>query len=231
MLRAVIHAGLLDERNDRNVLAIIDVGYERLHPLADYIVSITRSDSGELTPGAVKAYPRWAASTWDLIARAISSVLHQSEDPPEVMKVDRRCAYATRLCATLSRYDAAEQSVVIGTAEIRQAGKTRGEYYAAFSEDILGERTGALLYGCKRLDVAELLMRAICAVYGDGGKLGRRPRLCVPASIRVGAVDMFDVESLSEPARTGFVRHQSRRGRDALNGMAATQDYVDFLMT
>ena len=228
MLRTVIHAGLLDERSEKNTLAIIDVGYETLSPLADYIVSITRADSGELTPGAVKSYPRWSASAWDLVARAISTVLYSTEQPPAPLPVDRRCAYATKLCATLSRYDAVEQSVLLGTAEVRQAGKARGEYVATFTEDILGDRTASFSYGCKRLDVTDLLMRAISCAFGDTRGLGRRPKLCVPTSIRVGTAEMFDVESLIEPARTGFIRHQARRGRET-SGLSKTEHYVEFL--
>lgn len=135
MLRVTIHAGLLAERNDANHLAVLDIAYQKRAALADYLVALTLRQQGELEPAVVANYPRWSGSLWDLTARALTRVLHKSDKLPPIARVDRRCAYATKLCATIQRLTADERGVQLATAEIVQPGKVRGQYRAVFQED------------------------------------------------------------------------------------------------
>lgn len=230
MLRVSIHAGLLAERCDANQLAVLDIAYQKRAPIADYIVALSTRQKGELEPSVVANYPRWSGSLWDLTARALTRVLHKADQAPPAPVPDRRCAYATKVCAVIQRLTPDERGVQLATAELRQPGKVRGQYQAVFDEDILGERTAEFTYGCKVLDPAELLLRAICYAYFGSDVLGKRPKLILPASLSIEGKDRFDIEGLAEPARTGFTRYQASRLPLAKpEALPLAQDYVDFL--
>lgn len=231
MLRMTIHAGLLAERTDANLLAALDIAYQKRAPLADYVVALTLRQQGELEPACVANYPRWSGSLWDLTARALTRVLYKSDTLPSVARVDRRCAYATKLCAVVERITLDERGVQLATAEIRQPGKVRGQYHAVFDEDILGSRVAEFEYGCKVLNPAELVLRAICYAYFGSDVLGKRPRLALPTTTVIDGKEVFDLEGLDEPARTGFSRHRANFLPLAKpEPMPLARDYVDFLM-
>ncbi|MEK8049172.1 hypothetical protein AACH10_02870 [Ideonella sp. DXS22W] len=231
MLRLTIHAGLLAERNDANHVAVLDIAYQKRAALADYLVALSLRHQGELEPAVVANYPRWSGSLWDLCARGLTRVLYKSDLPPPIARVDRRCAYATKLCATIQRIGADERGVQLASAEIVQPGRIRGQYQAVFQEDILGTRKAEFTYGCKFLNPADLVLRAICfALFGDG-QLGKRPKLVLPASTVIEGKEVFDIEGLEEPARTGFIRHRASVAPLAKpEPLPLAQDYVDFLM-
>ena len=231
MLRVSIHAGLLRDRCPQNQLAALDIAYQKRAALADYLVSLQVSGRGELEPAIVSSYPRWAASVWDLAARAITAVLYRSDEPPPVPRVDKRCAYATKMCAVVQRVTVEDLGAEIGRVEILQPGRVRGEYLAAFSEDIMGERTAEFAYGCKVLNPADLLLRAICYAWWGTDVLGPRPALILPPSMKIDGEERFDLQSLSEPARTGFIRHRANQVPLAKpEPMPKAQDYVDFIL-
>jgi hypothetical protein len=107
----------------------------------------------------------------------------------------------------------------------------RGQYQAAFEEDILGTRTAEFEYGCKVLNPAELVLRAICYAYFGSDVLGKRPRLILPTTTVIDGKEVFDIEGLDEPARTGFIRHRANLLPLAKpEPMPLAQDYVNFLM-
>lgn len=231
MLRVTIHAGLLSERNDANHLAVLDIAYQKRAAVADYVVALTLRQQGELEPAVLKDYPRWSGSVWDLTARALTQVLYRSNKLPPVARVDRRSAYATKLCAVIQRITADDRGQHIGAMEIRQPGKVRGQYQAVFEEELLESRTAEFEYGCKVLNPAELVLRAICYAYFGTDVLGRRPPLMVPPAITVDGKEVFDIEALDEPARTGFNRHRANMVPLAKSEpLPLLQDYIDFLM-
>lgn len=232
MLRVHVHTGLLRERNAGNVVAVIDIGYVKKAALADYMVGMTRKGQGEVEPGFVRQYPRWSASLWDLVARAITQLLYRSDGAPAVDKPDRRCAYATKLCAVIERLSPDNQAVVLGKAEMLQVGQRRGVYQVRLEEDIHGEHTGELVYGTKRLDLVDLLLRGICQALYAQDVPGAWPSLILPATVLIHGEQRFHVQALDEPARTGFERW---RGINfpmtaAPEPLARADDYVKFLM-
>ncbi len=137
MLRLSIHAGLLKERCPQNQIAALDIAYQKRAALADYLVSLQLSGRGELEPAIVSNYPRWSGSVWDLVARAITAVLYRSDVAPPVPRVDKRCAYATKMCAVVQRVTTSDAGAEIARVELLQPGRVRGEYHAVFSEDII----------------------------------------------------------------------------------------------
>ncbi|MBS0372872.1 MAG: hypothetical protein JSS57_27160 [Proteobacteria bacterium] len=234
MLKVSIHTGDLNERSFANQLGVLDIAYAKQAALSDYAVAMSLRGSGELEPGLLQQYPRWASSLWDLTARALTRILYHADQAPSAGKPDRRCAYATRLCAVIERSTANDTGLELGTVEIRQIGRQRGLYVASFEEDILGSRVGEFEYGRKVLNPADLLLRAICWTYFGNDVLGPRPALILPPSIRMEGVDCFHIESLSEPARTGFRRFLAESDNacpaSSLGGLSRAEDYVRFLM-
>lgn len=230
MLKVTVHTGTLDEREAANQVAVLDIAYAKHEAIADYWVALSLQRSGETAPTKLVGYPRWSASLWDLVARALAQALYRTDMPPAADKADRRCAYATRLCAVIERATANSRGVELGSMQLLQTGR-RGHYRTEFIEDILGARAGEFEYGCKDLNPAELLMRAICWAYFGQDVPGPRPALIVPPAIRVDGMDRFHIAALDEPALTGFRRHLAlHKPAEADNQLPAAEDYVRFLM-
>lgn len=230
MLKVFIHSGSLESRTANNILATVDIAYAKRSHFADYIVAMFINGQGEVQPGAIAGYPRWSGSLWDLVARALTCILFRSDTVPHDANVDRRCAYATRMCVSVQRSTMGDEGWELATAEITHAEK-RGSYTVKLDEDILGARSATFTYGKKSLQHADLVLRAICwALYGRD-TLGKRPTLILPPTMTVDGIDRFDVEALAEPAKTGFNRFRSPAG-SALppDPMPKAEDYVRFLM-
>lgn len=146
-------------------------------------------------------------------------------------RIDKRCAYATKMCAAVQAMKDDGRGTEIATVELLQPGRARGSYVATFHEDILGPRKGEFDYGCKILNPADLLLRAICHALWGNELLGRRPGLILPATMTVDGTDVFDLQALAEPARTGFTRHRANNVPLAKpEQMPKAQDYANFLM-
>jgi hypothetical protein len=233
MLKVAIHAGTLDERELSNQLAVLDIAYHKKAALADYLVALSLRGSGATAPAFVRSYPRWSASLWDLTARALTQALYRADQVPSSHKPDRRCAYATRVCATIERMTAGDHGLELGTVEIVQRGKQRGLYTASFNEDVLGPKNAEFEYGCKALNHAELLLRAICWAYFKTDVLGPKPKLIVPQTLSLEGAVRFHVAALDEPALTGFRRHRAAAGGNVeagLEDLPLADGYVRFLM-
>jgi hypothetical protein len=230
MLKVYLHAGDLRERNEGNILAILDIGYLKQEAFSDYAVGFAMKGVGAVKQDSIERYPRWAGSLWDLVARALTRILYRADQAPPLAKPDRRCAYATRLCASIEKSTSSDRGIELGTAEIHQVPGQRGHYTAVFREDILGERGAAFTYGLKSLNPADLLLRAICWAYFEQEVLGDRPALILPPSMKIDGVDQFDINALAEPAKTGFLRFMGTYGRATVEPMARAEDYVRFLM-
>ncbi|OSZ71556.1 hypothetical protein [Hydrogenophaga sp. IBVHS1] len=231
MLRVSIHSSDAKGINAGNQLAQLDIAYAKLGPIADYVVGIAIRGVGAVEPDRVANYPRWAGSVWDLVARALTRLLFRADQAPPGRAPDRRCAYTTKLCAIVERISPEGPLAEVANVEILQAGGKRGMYLARFEEDILGTREASFAYGLKSLSYPELLLRAICHAYFGKDTLGPRPSLILPPTMKVDGIEVFDVESLSEPARTGFLRY---RGfylplSSAPDPLVPGQAYVDFL--
>jgi hypothetical protein len=231
MLRISLHTGLLEDRSVHNQIGVLDIAYQKHEAMADYLVGLTLRNVGEVAPNFLNNYPRWSASLWDLVARSLGRVLYQDDQIPAADKPDRRCAYATRMCAVIEGTTAAHRGRELGTVEILQTLGKRGTYTPTFTEDIMGPRVAPFDYGTKKLNMADLLLRAIChALYGQD-TLSRRPKLILPSSAKIDGVDRFDIEALTEPARTGFRRFLAERfPTKEPQVLARSEDYVTFLM-
>ena len=231
MLKVYLHAGDLPNRNPGNVLAVLDVGYAKQAALSDYVVAMTQKEVGELAPDMVHSYPRWSGSLWDLVARAMTRILYRANQAPASQPADRRCAYAIGLCAVIEKSAQGEQGLELGTAQVTMSKKERGFYTVDLDEDILGAHHAKFSYGVKCLNPVDLMLRGICwSLYGQD-TLGRVPKLILPPTLRVDGEERFHIESLDEPARTGFQRYRGMNfpTAEAPDPMPRADDYARFL--
>ena len=231
MLRVSIHSGLLADRSVHNQMGVLDIAYAKKEAMADYFVGLSLRNVGETPPNSLSGYPRWSASLWDLTARALTRAAFAEDQAPPSAKPDKRCAYATRMCAIIEGTTLEHRGRELAGVEILQNTGQRGVYTAAFNEDIMGPRVGQFEFGTKRLNPAELLLRAICWTLYGKDTLGPRLRLILPATLNINGVDSLDVESLDEPARTGFKRFLGAGTPTAQPPvLARAEDYVAVLM-
>ena len=225
MLKVYIHSGTLDTRCVGNQLAVLDIAYANRALLSDYLVAL-----GEVAPDMVLAYPRWSASLWDLIARALTRILYRADQPPPTGQVDRRCAYATKLCIVVERATMDDQGMVLATGEIVQMEGKRGHYVVNLEEDILGRYSATFTYGKKTLQHTDLVLRALCWALYQRDTIGKRPALLVPPTMKVDGVDRFHIDALPQPARAGFDRYRAPLGATMPpDPMPKVEDYVLFL--
>ena len=232
MLKVYLHAGRLTERNEGNVLAVLDIAYAKQAPLSDYAIALTQKGIGERPPEMLHNYPRWSGSLWDLVARAMTRILYHANQAPASRRPDKRCAYAIGLCAVIERATGRGHGVELAAAEVTMKPNQRGHYSVWLDEDIMGRREAEFSYGVKCLDPVDLLLRGICWALYRQDILGRPPKLILPTTIRIDGQEQFHVDSLEEPARTGFQRYRGMNfpTAEAPEPMAKAEDYVRFLM-
>lgn len=243
MLRVSIHAGPLKQVSRYNLVAWLDIAYEKLEPIANYKTVLFESGIGATMPIPLNSYPRWSASLWDLIARALALGLSPDQDNPvetvqEVVPGDKYFAFANQVCALIEHHPAAgaDYRKTLGSVEIAQVGRSRGKYVARFDEHTLPRLvTDPFEFAPAYLRLPELLLHA-CLVRLTGTKvMPPRPALCVPVPIVKDGLNYVALHDLVEPARTGFagwlhkfseppVEHES-----APLGIAPETLYVKFL--
>ena len=79
MLRVTVE--LVPEEKERRTLAVAEIGNIGGAELADYRAEVGDEVTG-LKIAAIKQYPRWSASTWDLVLRCIAKALWGEEQIP-----------------------------------------------------------------------------------------------------------------------------------------------------
>ncbi|WMY08646.1 hypothetical protein P3F88_02390 [Paraburkholderia phenoliruptrix] len=85
MLRVTVELWQGGTESSKRVIATADIGRVRSGALADYEVDLREGLLGAVGGTAhVCDYPRWSATVWDLVARAIASVMNggKEELPP-----------------------------------------------------------------------------------------------------------------------------------------------------
>lgn len=192
MLRLSIHAGALRGATRYNRLAWLDIGYERLAPVAIYKVVLFETGAGAKPPVTLKDYPRWSASLWDLTARAIALALSEDssapkEVPPMLDTDTERRAFACGICALIEHLPAGDENrrVTLACAEVLQEKRMRGTYRGRFEEDTMPLHcTAPFVFKPHILRPTELLLRAaLVRLTGDLHSMPPRPRLSVPAAV------------------------------------------------
>mgnify|MGYP001206401844 FL=1 len=212
MIRVNIHAGPINKANRYNMVAWLDIAYERLEPIAHYKTVLFEAGIGATLPVQLEGYPRWSASLWDLTARALALGLssdpdNPSEAVPEVTEgAPRRFAFAREICAQINHIPAAGlRRRNLGSVEITQVGTTRGTYVARFDEHTMPRQvTKPFEFRPAYLRTPELLLHACLMRLTGTREMPPRPALCVPEPVEKDGLRYVAIHDLVEPARTGF---------------------------
>lgn len=242
MLKVSIHAGALDTASRFNCLAWLDIGYEKLAPIADYKTVLCQNGVGATMPTPIYGYPRWSATLWDLVARALALGLRTdldclTEEVPQLTHSKKYIAFASRICAVIEHAPLAGQArKTLASVEIAQVGRSRGTYTACFDEHAIARCvTAPFTFHTDFLRPAELLLHACLARLTGQPELPPRPQLCVPLAMEEGGQRYVPIHRLVEPARTGFVSwlyHNDMpplEHKNAHQGIAPEKLYVKFL--
>lgn len=218
MLRVFIHAGGLDTVTRYTQRAWIDIGYEKLAPVADYKTVLFQAGFGASMPAPIFRYPRWSASLWDLTSRSIVLGLRTDLDcfdevVPPIEHQIKRFAFAKQICALIEHAGPRAQSLTtLATVQIDQVGRTRGLYVARFDEHTMTRHvTEPFVFHPGYLRPAELLLHACLIRLNGRVEMPARPALCIPDPIEKNGQRFVPIHRLVEPARTGFVSWLLRR--------------------
>lgn len=233
MLRVNIHAGPLGKADRFNLIAWVDIAYEKLAPIASYKTVLFETGHGATLPVPLVNYPRWSASLWDLTARALALGLNQDQNPdtpseavPEVDTLEKGFAFANQICAVIEHPPAARSLSrdTLGSVEIKQVGRTRGTYAARFREHTMPDQsTEAFQFMPSYLRPAELLLHA-CLVHLTGAReMPPRPGLCAPDPLEFEGLNYVPIHMLVEPARTGFLNWLTRYSEQPVAHESAPQ--------
>lgn len=209
MLKVSIHAGSFADCSTFNRLAVLDIVYAQLKPVADYKITLQERQRDVLPPRILSGYPRWSASLWDLTARvlavALPDVLPTTEAVPEVAPPLKKQRPSAEEISVVLEHIAGNRRSTLGTVAIQQAGRKRGVYEAHFEEHTMKPyRTGTFEYLPEYFRPTELLLHACAHRLTNTAALPARPGLCLPPPITVNAHEYVAIHQLLEPARTGF---------------------------
>lgn len=242
MLKVSIHAGALNTASRFNCLAWLDIGYEKLAPIADYKTVLYQNGVGATMPTPLYGYPRWSASLWDLVARGLSLGLRTdldclTETVPPLTRSKKYLAFASHICAVIEHSPiAGQERKTLASTEITQVGRSRGTYTACFDEHAMAPCVSApFTLHTDYLRPAELLLHACLARLTGQPELPPRPALCVPTPIELDGQRYLPIHRLVEPARTGFVSwlyHNDMpplEHKNAPQGIAPEKLFIKFL--
>lgn len=258
MIRMTVHSSRLADVCLANRTDWIDIGYEKLGAAATYKVVLFNVGVGATPPVYLRNYPRWSASLWDLIVRAIvlasdpeqaeaqekalkdkkpiaPEVLHQIE-----MASPRRCAFALAMSAVVEHHPSSGPAGRrLATMEItRHQG--RGTYRARVQEDLWANTlTEPFAFTPKFLRPVDLVVHgALMRLTGSTAALPARPTLLLPEVTGDAIVDgkqYLVIDRMKEPARTGFLRWLHRNSEPPTpypglrDGLAAPTLFAKFI--
>ena len=238
MLKVSLHYATPAQVSARNLLGRLDIAYARLDALADYKAVMFAAGVGEMPPVLLTGYPRWSASVWDLVARAVCLSLNGTEAfPPGDLTSERSGAFIDDMTAVIEHWpDGGDnRRATIGTAHISMC-KRRCHYLAAFEDDILGKRESSVfIHRLDGLSPWDLLARAYAWTAGERLELPARPALYLPIPVQQGLGSFVPLDTVREPALTGIQRWLRRQGlptttTDLVVGPCVTEAcFVDFL--
>ncbi len=241
MLKVSLHFATPATVSPENILGRLDIGYDRLDAMADYKAVLSITGEGENAPIQIKDYPRWSASVWDLVARAICKSIHHGEHiTPVDTKAVRQFAFIDNMTALIEHWpDGLDtRRSTIGTAHIQMLSR-RGNYRATLGTDVAGDlRTSTIFaHRPRRLEPWDLLARAYAWTFNEGADLPPRPRLYVPIPIRDGPQSLVSLDTVSEPSYSGIMKWLTKRNfetvrSDVVDGPCVLESqFVQFLKT
>jgi hypothetical protein len=238
MLRVSIHAGPLATISRFNRLDWLDIGYQQLKANADYKIVLFKIGEGALAPVILPGYPRWSASLWDLVARAIARALFRAENAnslqevvPPAQCVKKKRAFAEVMSAVIQHMPNAGPAVHrLGAMQIDEHKSSRCVYQAHIEEDLRPDRkTEEFYFAPSFLQPSELVLRALLFwLSGSLDVMPPRPVLSSPKGKIIDGKQYLLIHQLKEPARTGLVRWLYHQRRPPTPTAAAPEGLVDY---
>jgi hypothetical protein len=241
MLKVSLHFATPATISPTNVLGRLDIGYARLAAQADYKAVMVTSGLGEHPPVQIYEYPRWSASVWDLVARAVCKCLNDREVIRQAdLLPTRRCAFIDDMTAVIEHWPDGLETArsTIATAHIKMC-RRRGNYIATFSTDVQGDDqiSSIFLYQPMKLGPWDLLARAYAWTVNECFDLPPKPRLYVPIPFMDGKNSLVSLDTVSEPAYSGIIKWLHSKEvqiftSDLVDGRCIKEaDFVKFLST
>jgi len=214
VLRLSIHAGPLSGISRFNRLDWLDIGYQTLAAEADYKVVLFEVGSGARQQVILKGYPRWSASVWDLVARAIALAFSADPKNPEETVPHVECdlekfAFADCMSAVIQHIPNVGTAIrQLGTMEITGDEFERGSYGVTVNEELMPTlRPTPFFFAPKFLRPSDLVMRGILqGLTGGIAEMPARPSLLKLAPEVIEGEPTAAMDRIPEPARSGFRR-------------------------
>lgn len=230
MLTATIHAGAPTAACEANALGWLQIAQKARGAIVDFKALMFVRGLGALEQSLVPEYARWSGSLLDLAARAIAVSVERIEALP-VPPLERRCAYARRMCMLVEHQGMHGPRVRPRLATLDIEMTKRGVYEVRVEEDILGARTaGDLVYRPVRLNAWLLAAYACSAALHGATTLPPRPALKLPPTVTTDdGTTCIDFAALQEPMRTGFHRWLFANGQTAEPTLVPEETLARFL--
>lgn len=233
MLKVSVHASDLRAAGTGNRVGWMDIGYDKLAPVADYKALLFTVGLGAVELAYVRDYPRYCGSIFDLVARAIAVCLQREESLPPAPAV-AKCAYGRSLSVIVTHVGPRGPFVQKRLAWLEATMRRRGVYDVVADEDVFGERTARVHYRPARFVAWHLAAYAMTQCLAGTDQLPPRPPLLLPKVTPSDEGGQVLIQSLHEPARSCLVRWLGQQGKpvdpDLLNpSFVPEATYVRFL--
>jgi transposase-like protein len=215
VLKVTLHHAALRDVSPRNVIGRLDIGYARLDSMADYKTAMTIAGIGESATARIENYPRWSASIWDLVARAICCSLTGGKEVLSGVEYQRTGAFIDHLTAVIQHWPDgfAVGRATIGTATVTMRKAARCCYTAIFEDDLTGRHASDLFrHAPKVLTPWDLLARAYAQTVTGADQMPERPSLYAPIAFESSDGPVVPVNTLREPAHSGLLRWIRKKG-------------------
>jgi hypothetical protein len=222
MLRLSTHAGPLKAMSRFNRLDWVEIGYETLNRHADYKVVLFEVGRGAREQVALRGYPRWSGSIWDLVVRSIALAL--SPDPRQPQELAQPVQWGKKKFAFVEAMSAVIQHIPNAGGGIRQLASMEltydesaaGAYRVTIEEEMLATKElASFIFAPEFLRPAELVMRAaLVGLTGSMDELPSRPLLYKPTPEIIKLRPHVRVDNIREPARSGFRRWLIQRRKE-----------------
>lgn len=224
-----------------NRLGWLDIGYEKLDAFSTYKAKMFVVGKGELPTIRIEKYPRWSASVWDLVLRAVAKGLTGEERLNQDLPVGRKGPFIDQLYAKLEHVaDGTDgRRSHIGSATVVMK-RTRCNYVANVEDDFCGMRPSDVFRHTPAvLNHWELFARGLASALTGKEEVPPRPALSLPSALALEdeKTKFVSLGRLTEPARSGFTRWLAKKGVTPTEHHAAPQGlvpealFVDFLRT
>lgn len=216
MLKVSIHAGPLESANLNTRRAWLDLAYHEVGPYSDYKACLFQNGKGCGPTLFLRRYPRWSASIWDLVVRALCICLNSDrgaegdlEHLPLAITGSKALAFADELSVVVEHHAGGKVTRIRTLCSMHiKRGRKKGLYVASLSDN-LGQsfQNIEVLYRPAVFEPALLVAMVACKhLHSDETSLPARPLLMLPVVQEEAGQKWVTPHTVREPAKSGFLR-------------------------